>query len=81
MLNRPWSHFPGAGMVETIDDLRASNPPSNPELWQALTGAPDVYPGYPVGLRAVPLPDPGLKSYFPTSFGRSERVTAGCQTY
>jgi hypothetical protein len=37
---------------------------------------PDSYPGYPVGVRAVQLPDPSLRSYFLTMFGRSERVTA-----
>jgi hypothetical protein len=40
------------------------------------TDAPDVFPGYAVGPRAVPSPDPELKSYFPTPFGRSERETA-----
>ena len=137
MVNRLWRHFLGAGLVEPVDDLRASNPPTNPELWQALTkefvahkydlkhltrlilnsrtyqlssatrpgnkadarfyshfyarrlpaevlldalsqstGVPDEFPGYPVGLRAGQLPDPTLKSYFLTLFGRSERVTA-----
>ena len=37
MVNRLWSHFLGTGLVEPVDDLRASNPPSNPELWKALT--------------------------------------------
>jgi hypothetical protein len=120
-----------------VDDLRASNPPSNPELWSALnqefvshhfdlkhlmrvilnsrtyqlssttrpgnekdtkfhsryyvrrlpaevlldalsqsTGVPDVFEGYPKGVRAVQVPDPGTKSYFLSVFGRSERVTA-----
>jgi hypothetical protein len=40
------------------------------------TGVPDRFPGYPVGLRAIQLPDPGLNSYFLSLFGRSERVTA-----
>jgi hypothetical protein len=34
--NRVWSHFFGIGIVEPIDDIRISNPPSNPELFQAL---------------------------------------------
>jgi hypothetical protein len=137
MVNRLWRHFLGVGLVEPVDDLRASNPPSNPELWHQLnqefvrskfdlrhmmrlilnsrtyqlssdtrpgnekdtrsyshyyarrlpaevlldaisqsTGVPDEFPGYPVGLRAGQLPDPTLKSYFLTLFGRSERVTA-----
>ena len=37
MVNRLWAHFFGVGLVEPIDDLRASNPPTNPELWHALT--------------------------------------------
>ncbi|NDA67815.1 MAG: DUF1553 domain-containing protein, partial [Verrucomicrobia bacterium] len=40
------------------------------------TGVPEAFPGYPVGLRAVQLPDPTVNSYFLTLFGRSERVTA-----
>jgi len=137
MVNRIWKHFLGTGMVEPVDDLRATNPPSNPELWKALsrefvghkydlkhlmrvilnsrtyqlssatrpgnesdsrfyshyyarrlpaevlldaisqcTGVPDSFPGYPTGIRAVQLPDPTMKSYFLTLFGRSERVTA-----
>ena len=137
MVNRLWKHYLGVGLVEPVDDLRTSNPPTNPALWQALTkeftshhfdmkhmmrlilnsrtyqlssatlaannkdarfyshyyarrlpaevlmdaitkatGVPDDFPGYPVGLRAGQLPDPTMKSYFLTIFGRSERVTA-----
>jgi hypothetical protein len=137
MVNRIWRHYLGIGLVEPVDDLRPSNPPSNPALWQALcrefvrskydlknlmrlilnsrtyqlssttrstnekgtrfyphyyarrlpaevlldalsaaTGIPDHFPGYPAGLRAGQLPDPGLRSYFLTLFGRSDRITA-----
>jgi Protein of unknown function (DUF1553)/Protein of unknown function (DUF1549) len=137
MVNRVWKHFLGVGLVEPVDDLRQTNPPSNPELWNALvrefvghkydlkhlirlilnsrtyqlssatkptnvadtrfsshyvarrlpaevlldaisqaTGLPDAFPGYPVGARAIQLPDPGLRSYFLDLFGRSERLTA-----
>ena len=34
--NRIWRHFLGRGLVEPVDDLRPSNPPSNPALLQAL---------------------------------------------
>ncbi|MGD9647885.1 MAG: DUF1549 domain-containing protein [Pirellulales bacterium] len=34
--NRVWRHFMGRGLVEPVDDLRPSNPPSNPALLQAL---------------------------------------------
>jgi Protein of unknown function (DUF1553)/Protein of unknown function (DUF1549) len=36
MVNRLWKHFLGFGIVEPVDDLRASNPPSNPELMAYL---------------------------------------------
>jgi hypothetical protein len=137
MVNRLWKHFFDVGLVEPVDDLRASNPPSNSALWALLnrefvehgydlkhvmrlilnsrayqlssetvasnqsdtrfyshfyarrlpaevlldglaeaTGVPNSFPGYPVGLRAVQLPEPGVSSYFLTLFGRSDRVTA-----
>jgi hypothetical protein len=137
MVNRLWAHFFKTGLVEPIDDLRASNPPSNPELWQALcdefvrskfdrkhlmrlmlnsrayqlsskttpanakdtrfyshyyarrlpaevlldaicqvTGVPERFEGYPLGIRAAQVPDPTVKSAFLSMFGRSERVTA-----
>ena len=137
MINRLWKHFLGTGLVEPVDDLRASNPPSNPDLWallsrefvgsgydlqhvmrlilnsrtyqlsartvrgnetdtrfyshyyarrlpaeviadaiSAATGVPDRFDGFPLGLRAVQVPEPTVSSYFLTLFGRSERVTA-----
>lgn len=136
-VNRVWKHFLGTGLVEPVDDLRASNPPSNRPLWNALnkefvdhrfslrhlvrvimnsrtfqlssetrpenatetrfyshfyarrlpsevlldavsysTGIPDEFAGYPVGIRAIQVPDPSVKSYFLSLFGRSERTTA-----
>jgi hypothetical protein len=137
MVNRVWRHFLGVGLVEPVDDLRATNPPSNPALWAALvadftasgydlrhlirtvmtsrtyqlsaatspgnaadgrfyshyyarrlsaevlldaisavTGVPEKFDGYPEGVRAVQVPDPGVGSYFLSLFGRSDRVTA-----
>ena len=137
MVNRIWKHFLGVGLVEPVDDLRASNPPSNPELWKLLnhefatsgfdlrhvmrlvlnsrvyqlsaetvagnetdakfyshyyarrlpaevlldaisaaTQVPTKFDGYPLGMRAVQLPEPSVGSYFLTLFGRSDRVTA-----
>jgi hypothetical protein len=35
--NRVWSYFFGRGIIEPVDDIRASNPPSNPALLDALT--------------------------------------------
>ncbi len=34
--NRVWAHFMGVGIVEPVDDIRVSNPASNPELFQTL---------------------------------------------
>jgi hypothetical protein len=137
MVNRLWKHFLGTGLVEPVDDLRASNPPSNSELWKLLktefashgtdlkhvmrlilnsrayqlssdtlagnetdtrfyshyyarrlpaevlldaiagaTKAPAKFDGYPLGIRAVQLPDASVQSYFLSLFGRSDRVTA-----
>ncbi|MYA71765.1 DUF1553 domain-containing protein [Candidatus Poribacteria bacterium] len=36
-VNRLWSYFMGRGIIEPVDDIRTSNPPSNPELLDALT--------------------------------------------
>jgi hypothetical protein len=137
MVNRLWKHFFHVGLVEPVDDLRASNPPSNRGLWQALnqefvghhydlkhlmrlmlnsrtyqlssatvpanendqrhyshyyarrlpaevlldaisqvTDVPDQFQGYPLGVRAIQVPDPGVSSPFLSMFGRSDRVTA-----
>jgi len=137
MANRLWKHFFAVGLVEPVDDLRASNPPSNAALWKVLneefrshnydlrhvirlilnsrawqldasttpenetdmkyyshynvrrlpaevlldamaaaTDVPNRFAGYPVGVRATQIADPGTDSYFLTLFGRSDRVTA-----
>ena len=34
--NRVWAHYMGVGIVDPVDDIRVSNPPSNPELFQVL---------------------------------------------
>jgi hypothetical protein len=36
LVNRYWAHFLGRGIVDPVDDLRATNPPTNPELLDAL---------------------------------------------
>lgn len=35
-VNRIWSYFLGKGIIDPVDDIRASNPASNPELLEAL---------------------------------------------
>lgn len=34
--NRVWDHFFGIGIIHPVDDIRVSNPASNPELFSAL---------------------------------------------
>ena len=36
IVNRVWGHYLGIGIVTPVDDLRSTNPPSNPELLDAL---------------------------------------------
>jgi len=36
LVNRYWKHFLGRGLVEPEDDMRETNPPTNPELLDAL---------------------------------------------
>jgi len=37
LVNRLWGHFFGRGLVHEVDDLRETNPPSNPELLAKLS--------------------------------------------
>jgi hypothetical protein len=36
VVNRYWAHFFNRGIVDPLDDMRVTNPPSNPELLDAL---------------------------------------------
>ncbi|HUR46563.1 MAG TPA: DUF1549 domain-containing protein [Candidatus Saccharimonadales bacterium] len=36
-VNRMWGYLLGTGVIEPLDDIRAGNPPSNPELLEWLT--------------------------------------------
>jgi len=47
IVNRIWKHLLGRGLTEPVDDLRPTNPPSNPELLEALA-ADFVANGYDV---------------------------------
>jgi hypothetical protein len=155
LVNRVWRNFMGRGLVEPEDDLRQTNPPTNPELLDALakdfidhkydvkylirtiinsasyqrssrplpgnksddrfyshylirrlsaevildaysqvTGVPtpftqvnsaagdsvNNYNGYPLGTRALQLPDSLVVSRFLDAFGRPERSqTCSCE--
>jgi hypothetical protein len=45
IVNRTWGYLMGTALVEPIDDMRVTNPPSNPELLEALA-ADFVKDGY-----------------------------------
>ena len=36
-VNRVWSYLLGVGLIEPVDDIRAGNPPTNPQLLDRLT--------------------------------------------
>ena len=36
IVNRVWAHYMGVGIVDAVDDLRLTNPPSNEELMDGL---------------------------------------------
>jgi hypothetical protein len=38
LANIVWAHFMGKGIIDPVDDVRISNPASNPELLDALAG-------------------------------------------
>ncbi len=37
IVNRIWKHFMGRGFIEAVDDMKATNPPSNGPLFDALS--------------------------------------------
>ncbi len=37
IVNRAWAHLLGRGIIEPVDDVRLTNPPSHPELLTALS--------------------------------------------
>ncbi|HLJ14733.1 MAG TPA: DUF1549 domain-containing protein, partial [Bryobacteraceae bacterium] len=134
LVNRVWANFYGRGLVDPVDDLRSTNPPSNEDLFAAVTkdfvahnydvkylirtimnsgtyqlssesnatnqkddlfyskyivrrlpaevlldalsevtGVPTVFRGYPLGTRAMQLPDSKVPSPFLATFGRPLR--------
>jgi hypothetical protein len=134
LVNRVWKNFMGEGLVEPVDDMRDTNPPTNEVLLNAMvkdfvahqmdvnylirtvmqsatyqtaskpnlenvvdgkyyshylirrlpaevmldafsqiTQEPEHFSGYPLGTRALQLPDTAVKSYFLTAFGRPAR--------
>ena len=145
IVNRFWGYLMGRGLVEPLDDMRATNPASNPELLNALaadfvkakfdlkhllrmimrshgyqlspkitdgnradvsnvlfarytvkrltaeqmadailnpfaTGTREKYAGLPLGVKAIQLPDPEVRSYLMDVFGRpSRQIVCECE--
>ncbi len=136
IVNRVWANFMGRGLVDPVDDLRSTNPPSNAPLMDALvddfvkhgydikhlastimnsatyqrswqtnatnvnddryyshylikrlpaevmldaisqvTSIPTPFEDFPLGTRALQLPDTATESYFLDAFGRPDRAT------
>ena len=65
--NRLWSYFLGRGIIEPVDDIRASNPPANEALLEALSQQGQ---NRPPPLRATPSAW--------SMFSRSLRVCTRC---
>ena len=87
VVNRYWGYLLGKGLVNPIDDLRETNPPSNPELLDALA-AEFVKGGFDLKhllrlilnsrvyqLSALPTPDNRLDTRFFTHYP-IKRLTA-----
>src|SRR5262249_43279353 len=72
MVNRVWKHYLGVGLVEPVDDLRASNPPSNEELWKALKQESEKSKFAPKELRRQPPPS---GTYHPSAPPRPGNAT------
>jgi hypothetical protein len=74
LVNRYWKHFFNRGLVEPEDDLRETNPPSNPELLDALARH-FVESGY--NLRALIREITRSRTYqlsaLPNEFNKSDR--------
>lgn len=141
IVNRVWANFMGRGLVDPVDDLRSTNPPSNAPLMDALaddfvkheydikhlasvimnsaayqrswqsnatnvnddryyshylikrmpaevmldaisqvTSVPTAFEDFPLGTRALQLPDTATESYFLDAFGRPDRAaTCECE--
>ncbi len=87
LANRYWGYLMGRGLVNPIDDLRETNPPSNPELLDAMAQS-FIDSGYDLkkllrliltshvyGLSAQATPDNRLDDTFFTHY-RVKRLTA-----
>ena len=69
MVNRVWFHLLGRGLVEPVDDFRATNPPSHPELLEQLS---DEFAASGFDLRALIRRIVGSSTYQLASASRGD---------
>jgi len=92
LANRTWQQVMGRGIVDPIDDFRATNPPSNPALLRAISQylvAQDLVEGEHAGsdhIAATATPDPKTNPKTnpggkPFDLRRLLRVILNSQTY
>ena len=73
-VNRLWGYLFGVGIIEPIDDIRAGNPPTNPELLDYLTAGV-----HQERLRRPPRDAADLQVADVPALGRDEQVERGRQ--
>jgi hypothetical protein len=73
--NRVWSYFFGRGIIDPVDDIRASNPPVNPELLDALT-EDFVKSGFNVRhlMRTIVLSNTYQRSFVPSKWNEDDKI-------
>lgn len=74
IVNRVWANFFGVGLVEKVDDLRLTNPASNPELLSALAA---FLTEVPAGDRPYDLKKLMRLILTSQAYQRSSQVTQG----
>ncbi len=74
LVNRYWKHFFNRGIVEPEDDMRETNPPSNPELLEALA-AKFIESGYDLKalVRDITRSQTYQLSAVPNNYNKSDR--------
>ncbi len=74
VVNRYWKHFFNRGLVEPEDDMRETNPPTNPELLQALADS-FVKSGYDLKalIRNITTSSTYQLSALPNEFNRGDK--------
>ncbi len=74
LVNRYWKHFMNRGLVEPEDDMRETNPPTNPELLQALADS-FVRSGYDLKalIRAITTSSTYQLTAIPNEYNRADK--------